>query len=102
MRSLCILGYSYFIPGEMVALTASTSLVPSSALLAPVRERADDGLLPSPKELSDDPEIADVLRVCKAEQAERLARMAAGEQSGTALAGRCRGRGRSGSSTRSA
>ena len=78
----------------MVALTASTSLVPSSALLASRCASAPTmGFFPSPKELSDDPEIADVLRVCKAEQAERLARMAAGEQSGTALAGSLPGTG---------
>ena len=56
---------------------ASITVLPTLPSVAPTPLRAAAPLMgfgPSPKELSDDPPIADVLRVCKADQAARFAR----------------------------
>ena len=58
----------------MLARVAPSLLSPMS-MASPMRGGvARMGFAPSPKELSDDPSIDDVLKVCKAEQAERFAR----------------------------
>ena len=58
----------------MLSRVAPSLLSPMS-MASPMRGGvARMGFAPSPKELSDDPSIEDVLKVCKAEQAERFAR----------------------------